>query len=270
MKRVLIAIVTLAMVGVGVHAFAEGKSDGETSKSGGSAHGMAGPMSPEGVTGSGHMPGRMMDSGMMAGSGMMGSGMMAESMMGGGPPGERPLITLALRQRETLGLSEDQVKALEQTRSAFEREAIRRRADVEIAEREVADLLREPRVDLAKVEAKVRQIAGLQADLRLTRIKSIEKGKAVLTADQLKKLMSEAGTHEGSMTSRGAEEMRRFMNSERAPQAMASMMEMARQMGDGDTMLGMVRMMEMMGSMGNMMGPTTGTPTPQGQSGSGH
>jgi hypothetical protein len=32
------------------------------------------------------------------------------------------------------------------------------------------------------------------------------------------------------------------------------MMDMARRMGDGDVMLGMVRMMEMMGSMGGMMG----------------
>jgi hypothetical protein len=38
------------------------------------------------------------------------------------------------------------------------------------------------------------------------------------------------------------------------PQAMTAMMDMARRMGDGDVMLGMVRMMEMMGSMGGMMG----------------
>jgi hypothetical protein len=41
------------------------------------------------------------------------------------------------------------------------------------------------------------------------------------------------------------------MNSERMPQAM---MDMARRIGDGDVMLGMLRMMEMMGSMGGMMG----------------
>jgi len=35
---------------------------------------------------------------------------------------------------------------------------------------------------------------------------------------------------------------------------MAAKMGMARGMGNGDTMLGMVRMMEMMGSMGGMMG----------------
>ena len=35
---------------------------------------------------------------------------------------------------------------------------------------------------------------------------------------------------------------------------MAAKMGMARGMGNGDTMLGMVRMIEMMGSMGGMMG----------------
>lgn len=48
------------------------------------------------------------------------------------------------------------------------------------------------------------------------------------------------------------------MKSERAPQAMAAMMDMARRMGDGDTMLGMVRMMEMMGSMGGDGGDMMG------------
>ena len=42
--------------------------------------------------------------------------------------------------------------------------------------------------------------------------------------------------------------------SERASQAIAAMMGMAQGMGNGDTMLGMVRMMEMMGSTGGMMG----------------
>ena len=48
----------------------------------------------------------------------------------------------------------------------------------------------------------------------------------------------------------GRSAMREFMRSERAPQAMDNMMEMARRMGNGDVMLGMTRMMEMMGSMG--------------------
>jgi hypothetical protein len=51
-------------------------------------------------------------------------------------------------------------------------------------------------------------------------------------------------------TPEGRDAMREFMRSDRAPEAMAPMMEMAGRMGGGDPMLGMTRMMEMMGSMG--------------------
>lgn len=48
------------------------------------------------------------------------------------------------------------------------------------------------------------------------------------------------------VTEEGHGAMREFMHSDRAPRAMANMMEMARRMGNGDVMLGMTRMMEMM------------------------
>lgn len=62
-------------------------------------------------------------------------------------------------------------------------------------------------------------------------------------------MMQASGT-----TEEGKQAMSDFMRSERAPQAMANMMEMARRMGNGDVMLGMTRMMEMMGGQGGMMG----------------
>jgi hypothetical protein len=43
-------------------------------------------------------------------------------------------------------------------------------------------------VDMAKVEAKVREIERLRGDIRLARIRSIEKGKAQLSAEQRRKL----------------------------------------------------------------------------------
>ncbi len=56
------------------------------------------------------------------------------------------------------------------------------------------------------------------------------------------------------VTEEGRKAMGEFMQSDRAPQAMANMMEMAGRMGDGDPMLGMTRMMEMMGDPGGMGG----------------
>ena len=49
------------------------------------------------------------------------------------PSSERPLITLMLRHRDELGLSPEQIRRLEQLRVDFQREAIRREADLRVA-----------------------------------------------------------------------------------------------------------------------------------------
>ena len=175
---------------------------------------------------------------------------------------ERPLLSLALRHRAELGFSEDQAKTLEGLVDRFRKAAEQRIGGIENAERDLAALLKQEPTDRAKVESKVREIEAVRANLRISRITTIAAGRAALTPEQRQKLEAllatqpkprrgdaGQGTPEGAST-RGAEEMHRFMNSERAPQAMAAMMDMARRMGDGDTMLGMVRMMEMMGAMG--------------------
>src|SRR5262245_53439082 len=102
--------------------------------------------------------------------------------------GERPLISIALAHRAELGLSAKQVEALERLRADFQREAIRRDADLRVAEMDVAALRRAESVDLAQVEARVREAERLRADLRVARIRAIEQGKAQLTADQRDKL----------------------------------------------------------------------------------
>lgn len=174
---------------------------------------------------------------------------------------ERPLLSLALRRRAELGLSAEQVTSLEGLVERFRKDAEERMSQIEAAERELAALLKADPADLGKVGATVRSIETQRADIRIARIRTIEEGRAALTAEQRKKLeelVATGGAGRGAERTRGMEEMERFMNSERMPQAMTSMMEMARRMGDGDMMLGMVRMMEMMGSMGGMMGGESG------------
>ena len=99
----------------------------------------------------------------------------------------RPTISQMLSRREALGLSADQVKKLEQLRDNFERLSIRNNAEVRIVELDIAGLLENPSVDLAKVEAKVREAEKLRADLRIARIKVTEQAKAVLTSEQRKR-----------------------------------------------------------------------------------
>ena len=103
-------------------------------------------------------------------------------------PAERPLISFMLAQRHELGLTPVQVQELERLRANFQREAIRRDADRRVAEMELTALLQAEPVDLGRVEAKIQEIERLGATFRLSRIRTIEQGKAQLTQEQRTKL----------------------------------------------------------------------------------
>jgi Spy/CpxP family protein refolding chaperone len=101
---------------------------------------------------------------------------------------ERPLISIMLDHRQELGLTAAQTQQLERIRTDFQRDAIKLDADQRVAQMDLATLLRADPVDMPKVEAKVREIERLRADLRLGRIRAVEQGKALLTAEQRTKL----------------------------------------------------------------------------------
>jgi Spy/CpxP family protein refolding chaperone len=117
-----------------------------------------------------------------------------------GDPVDRPLITIMLHHRAELGLSPEQVSRLEALRGEFTREAIRRDADIRIAELDLASLLEQDPLDLSKVEAKIREAAQMRADFRIARLRTVEQGKAVLTPEQRTRLqtMLSGGMHHGT------------------------------------------------------------------------
>jgi Spy/CpxP family protein refolding chaperone len=101
---------------------------------------------------------------------------------------EGPPVSMIIRNREKLGLSTEQVRSLERLRNDFEKESIRKNADIRVAKMDLDDLLATQPVDMSKVESKVREIERLRADLRFARIRTVQKGKEQLSADQRKKL----------------------------------------------------------------------------------
>lgn len=124
--------------------------------------------------------------------GMMGGGMMG-GMGGDREPGhEGPLLSFMLNMKDQLGLSLQQVQTLRDLRVAFEKETIQRGAEIRVAEVDLREALAQERVDLARAETLIRKIAGLRAELRLARVRTLEKGKGVLTPGQLEKFR-EAG-----------------------------------------------------------------------------
>ena len=117
------------------------------------------------------------------------------------------LAAAALRHRAELGLSPQQVDSLQKLQMDARRAGIQRRAAGQMAALDLGGLLRSDPVDMAKVEAKVREIEKLRADGRLELIRANEQGKVQLTADQRNKLKA---LHEarGQYMRRGAEEPR--------------------------------------------------------------
>jgi Spy/CpxP family protein refolding chaperone len=109
-------------------------------------------------------------------------------MTGRGDRAERPLISLMLRNREELQLTPEQIQRLEVLRSDFQKLAVKRSADIQAAELELKELLSADPVDMAKVESQVKRIEALRGEQRLSRIKTIEEGKALLVPEQRKKL----------------------------------------------------------------------------------
>lgn len=116
------------------------------------------------------------------------------------------LAAIALRHRAELGLNPQQVESLQKLQMDARRAGIQRRANVQLAALDLGALLRSEPVDMAKVEAKVREIEKLRADGRLAFIRANEQGKAQLTADQRDKLKALRQARWQQRMRRGAEE----------------------------------------------------------------
>lgn len=144
------------------------------------------------MTGSGgQMMGGMKD---MAGAGMHGAGPSSDCPTMSGQPtafgDDGPWISFALAQAQELTLTAEQVRQLTLLRDEFRREAERLVGEIRAAEAELLRLRSQTGVDLQAVEGKVRAVAGLEANLRLAQVKTLEQGKAVLSADQRQTLTS--------------------------------------------------------------------------------
>ncbi|OGL01637.1 MAG: hypothetical protein A3I14_17715 [Candidatus Rokubacteria bacterium RIFCSPLOWO2_02_FULL_73_56] len=110
---------------------------------------------------------------------------------------ERPWVSIALAHAKDLGLTPEQEKALTTLRDGFQQDALRLAGEIRAAEVELRRLRTQKPVDLGAVEARIRAIAGLEGDLRLARARTLEKGGAVLTAEQQAKLASLARSARG-------------------------------------------------------------------------
>ena len=141
-----------------------------------------------GMQGGGMMMGGMGQKGMGMMHGM--GGMRAEAMADGDHPMWKRLMGL--------GLDDKQKDALGALKSKAMKDAVRKRADRQLAAIELDELLDKDTVDMKAVEALAKKIEGLKTEMFLSHIIIREEIKALLTPAQRKQLRDMMGPGHGA------------------------------------------------------------------------
>jgi Spy/CpxP family protein refolding chaperone len=87
-----------------------------------------------------------------------------------------------------LGLDDKQSTEVKSILYQMQKEMIKKRADIDVAEIELKSILEKDPVEVKTAEAKVKQIASLKTEAAMMHIQGIEDVKAKLTPEQKKKL----------------------------------------------------------------------------------
>lgn len=95
-----------------------------------------------------------------------------------------------------LGLDEKQKEAVQTIHFRTKKEMVRNRAEVQVAEIELKEILSKDPVDLKAAEAAVKKIEAVKSEMRMLHIKAMEEIKANLTPEQKKKFISTMGMGE--------------------------------------------------------------------------
>jgi Spy/CpxP family protein refolding chaperone len=112
--------------------------------------------------------------------------------------------------KEQLKLNDDQVAKLKKIRSDYQKEMIKRKANLRIAMLELWETIDAKNLDMGKAEKKVKELEAMQSDLMLYRIKTLQETRKFLTDEQyeqfrelgfraMRRMMSRHGMMGGGM-----------------------------------------------------------------------
>lgn len=105
-----------------------------------------------------------------------------------GMPGNENYGKMYLMALKGLDLTEDQQKKVRALKNDYIKNSIKAGADIAVAEVELKELLAAETVNLSRVKSKINEIGAKKAELRFSKIKSLEDLKKILTPEQRKKM----------------------------------------------------------------------------------
>jgi Spy/CpxP family protein refolding chaperone len=178
-------------------------SDHGSSHSGMTGHGMSAPgthgKAPHGSGvhgGSGHHVSKGMHSGTSMHS--TSSGHM------GGHQSATKFIDHILKFKEGMAITDQQESQLNTIKTAYKRNRIKMKAEVELANLDLHEVLKDENAHLSGIESKLKQVHALKADLYMASIKAKRDAKGVLTPEQrsrMKAVHDRIKTHGSKMKS---------------------------------------------------------------------
>jgi Spy/CpxP family protein refolding chaperone len=92
--------------------------------------------------------------------------------------------------KEGLNLSDEQSKKLHDLFVDYRKGAIQKRANLQVAEIELEELIADPKLDLSKIEKKAKEKEALETDMLMFRVRSMAKAKEFLSDAQYDKFRS--------------------------------------------------------------------------------
>ncbi|HEU4686398.1 MAG TPA: periplasmic heavy metal sensor [Nitrospira sp.] len=98
--------------------------------------------------------------------------------------GTSHLLRHLLKDKQELGLTDEQVTQLRKTALEADRAQIRAVADMMVSKRELRSLMWDEKADMAAIEAKVKEKEGLEATVQIIGIKAKRDLLGALTPDQ--------------------------------------------------------------------------------------
>jgi Spy/CpxP family protein refolding chaperone len=109
--------------------------------------------------------------------------------------GGAPLISIALKHRTELNLSNEQVASLEKVRTHYQNQTAPVQQQLQAVESEIAELRQQSPANLIQMKLKIEQAEKLRSELRYLREEALQNGRSILTAQQQDQLKTLVGSN---------------------------------------------------------------------------
>ena len=105
-----------------------------------------------------------------------------------GGMGSAPLISIALKHKDELGLSPEQTASLEKIREHYQTQSTPLHQQLQALEKEIFALSQQSPANLIEIKKKIQEGETYRSELRYLRMEALENGETALTAEQQDKL----------------------------------------------------------------------------------